>query len=100
VIAVHNLDVDTGFRHSSGDFTELTWPPLVESLNQDIPHCQYTNVRGFESLAGCFAICKKKVGDAISIYDPGASALDTHSGSAQRLTHFGQSAGTVLQLNG
>ena len=100
MIAVQDFNVDSRICHLSGDLAELAWPRLVEALNQDISHRQYANVRSFKGSARCLSICKKKVGDALSIGNPCSSPFDAHSGASQRFAHFGQSAGTVLQLNG
>ena len=54
----------------------------------------------FEPHAGYVAVLEQEVGNAGAINDLRPSTLDAHAGAAQRLTHFGESAGAVFRGDG
>jgi hypothetical protein len=96
VVAVLDFDVHARVGHPSGDFAQLTGLALTQSLNEHIANGQHADPCRQQGCACHFAVCEEKVSDAIE----DAAAFDAHAGTAERLPHFGERAGVVLESDG
>ena len=97
VVAVEDLDVDSGLSHPAREFAELTGFSLVQSLDHDVALFDDADAGCFERAASGRPIFEEEVGDSLTVDNERASALDAHSGAAQCVAHLGQCAGPVLK---
>jgi hypothetical protein len=97
MIAVQNFNVDAGASHPAGYFPELTRFGLVQSLDQYFMFCNHSNAGFFKRSSGSRAILEKKVSDSLAIDDEGTSTFDAYARTSQGVTHFGQSARSILK---
>lgn len=104
VIAVKDLDIDARIGHTAGQLAELTRLGLIESLDENVVHGEYSDACRFERVARGVAVLKQKVRDAASVVggmdDPRAAAFDAHAGAAEGVAHFGECAGTIIKRDG
>jgi hypothetical protein len=97
VVAVEDLNVHSGLGHPPAQRTELTRDSLHQLQDDHVTFLMNETASRFESVARCHAVLKQKMSDAGPADNPRASTLDADPGAAQRLTHFGQRAGSVFK---
>jgi hypothetical protein len=78
----------------------LTGDGLLQPLHHDLALREDTNAGRFQGLAGGGSIAEEEMSDAIAADNPRAPSFDTHPGTAQGLTHLGESSGAVLKGDG
>jgi hypothetical protein len=99
MVAVQDFDVDAALGHSPCEQAELTWNGLLQSLDEYLPFGDDADASRFKCLSRSGPVLEEEMGDAHAINDPGPPTLDAHAGAAQCFTHFGESAGSVIQCN-
>ena len=97
VVAVQREDVDAGFRHAPGQLPKLSRHRLLQSLDHDIAYGDHFDPGRFKDRAGAITVVEQEMRSAVDPDDPGAAALDAHSGAAERLPHLGERAGSIPQ---
>lgn len=99
VIAVLHADVHTSLSHPARDLSELSRLVLTQSQHHDLALFDNANAGILERLSRRTSIREKKVRDADAVRHEHAAAFDTHSGTAKRLTHFGECTRTIVECN-
>jgi hypothetical protein len=87
MVAVDDLDIDSGIRHPARDLSELSRHILSQLLREDLANIEHLDPNVFERASSSFAIFEKKMHIALSVDDPTAAAFDAHTGSSECFAH-------------
>lgn len=99
VVAVLHTDIHPRLSHPPRDLAELTRLTLTQSLDDHIVLLNDANARSVERFACCSGVTEKEVRDADAFDDEHPTALDAHSCTAERLAHFRERAGPIIELD-
>jgi hypothetical protein len=100
VVAIENLNVYTGIRHTLCQLAKLARHRLFQPQNNDFPHPHNFDSGLLKRLASRITIGKQKVRCAATVDNPSSAAFYADSDATQRLTHLGQTTWAVLKFNG
>lgn len=100
VIAVLHAHIHPRLGHPARDLPELSRLILPQPQRDHIALFDHLNARRNECLTRRTSVVEEKVGDADAVGDEHATPFDAHSRTAKRFAHVGESAGTIVEMNG
>ena len=79
MVAVDNLNVNTGFCHEPRDFAQLTWLFLIQALNEDFLLLQHVNPGILKCSTGFGRVLEQKVDNTLTFENESATALNANA---------------------